>query len=163
MKKHSTHKIRSFLIATTNNKEKMAENQSKKDQILSLFLTKHMPPEEIVEEVEASLSYVAKVLQDAGYLQNYFDLYTSTKHSMNIYSRLFAHRIGFKTQKIAQKSVHILDQWYRKFKKSNDRTGQHHALVVALTMFNRARWIKKKEEALIFQQWIIQCLNDDLK
>lgn len=110
----------------------MTKNQSKKEQILSLFLAGQVIPEEIGEKVGASPSYVAKVLQEAGHLQSYFDLYTSTKYPMNAYSRLFANRLGFKTKKVSQRSIHFLDRWYQKFKKKNDRTGQHHALVVAL-------------------------------
>jgi hypothetical protein len=140
----------------------MTDDKSKKEQILSLFTTHQMNPEEIGEKVGSTPSYVAKVLQDAGYLQNYFDLYTSTQHPINVYSRLFANRLGFKTKKIAQRSVNFLDQCYRKFKKNRDRTGQHHALIVALTMFNRALGLQKKEEASVFQQWLIQCLSDDL-
>lgn len=41
--------------------------------------------------------------------------------------------------------------------------GQHHALVIALTMFNRAQWMRKIEEVLIFQSWIVERLNDDLR
>jgi hypothetical protein len=34
-------------------------------------------------------SYVASVLQKSGLMSGYFDLYTTTAHPMNIYSKFF--------------------------------------------------------------------------
>src|SRR6185437_9500297 len=125
---------------------------SKKEQILSLFAEGQKQPERIGTKVGAAPSYVAQVLIEAGLLKNYFDLYTSTKEAVNVYSKTFANRLGFKTKKVAERSVNFLDRCYRGFKNRNDRTGQHQALVAGLTMFNRARGIGKNEEASVFQQ-----------
>lgn len=43
---------------------------------------------------------------------------------------------------------------------AKDRAGQHHALVMALTMFDRARWTGKTVEADIFRQWLQEQLNE---
>lgn len=78
---------------------------------------------------------------------------------MNIYSHLFAKRLGFRTPGIARRSVNYINHYYRHFGALGDRPGQHHALVMALTMFDRARWSKKFEEAAIFKDWIVQQLE----
>jgi hypothetical protein len=137
--------------------------KTKKEQIVSLFSEKNLRPEEIARQVEGTVSYVVNVLREAGYQQNYFDLYTSSEHPMNVYSKIFANRLGFKTLKIAQRSVNFINRYYQMFKRNHDRTGQHHALMVALTMFNRARWIQKREEANLFREWLIHCLNEDIE
>ena len=43
-------------------------------------------------------SYVGSVLQEAGEKTSYFDLYTSTAHPMNVYSKFFANKLGFKDE-----------------------------------------------------------------
>lgn len=135
---------------------------SKKEQILSLFSAGQKQPEKISQKIGTGSSYVAKVLKEAGLLKNYFDLYTSTKDPSNTHSKLFANRLGFKTKKIAERSVNFLDRYYQGFKTRHDRTGQHQTLIAGLTMFNRARGIGKNEEASIYRQWIIKCLSEDI-
>lgn len=144
-------------IKPSNEKKKRS---TKKDQIISLFLGGIDEVEEITKLTGTRSSYVASVLQQAGLIASYFDLYTTTKHPVNIYSKLFAGRLGFKDQETAHKSVSIIDKLYRQFEANADRSGQHHALIMALTMFNRARWSNKKIEAGIFRSWLLQCLED---
>ena len=38
--------------------------------------------------------------------------------------------------------------------------GRHHALLMALTMFDRARWTGKEREADIFREWLIERLQE---
>jgi hypothetical protein len=40
--------------------------------------------------------------------------------------------------------------------------GQHHALEMALTMLDRARWTGKLEEAEIYRRWLVGKLNQPL-
>jgi hypothetical protein len=79
---------------------------------------------------------------------------------MNVYSKFFAGRLGFKDEATAKESLEVIDRLYHQFDLARDRAGQHHALLMALTMFDRARWTGKGEEAEIFRQWLIARLNE---
>ena len=57
---------------------------------------------------------------------------------MNVYSKFFAGGLGFKDVDTAEKSVELIDRLHRQFELAGDRAGQHHALLMALTMFDRA-------------------------
>jgi hypothetical protein len=78
---------------------------------------------------------------------------------MNAYSKFFANRLGFKDEAAARRSVAVLEQLYQQFALTRDRAGQHHALSMALVMFDRARWIGKMPEAEIFRQWLVAHLE----
>ena len=132
---------------------------SKKDQILALYTSGISNVEDLAMITGSRPSYVASVLQAAGLMSGYFDLYTTTAHSMNVYSRFFAGKLGFKNEETARQSVALIDRFYRQFELAGDRAGQHHALVMALTMFDRARWTGKEREAQLFQQWLLSKLN----
>ena len=134
------------------------EDLSTKDQILGLYLTGIRDVEDLALLTGARPSYVGSVLQDAGFREDYFDLYTSTSHPMNVYSKFFAGKLGFKDVETARRSVALIDQLYRQFGRSGDRAGQHHALLMALTMFNRARWTDKPDEAEVYRQWLAEQL-----
>ena len=105
-------------------------------------------------------SYVASVLQEAGLHSGYFDLYTSTSQPQNIYSKFFAGKLGFKDVETAAESVGLIDRLYRQFEFAGDRAGQHHALTMALTMFDRARWTGKGREAGVFLNWLTARLGE---
>jgi hypothetical protein len=100
-------------------------------------------------------SYVANVLQDAGAMSGYFDLYTTSSHPMNVYSKFFAGRLGFHDLESARSSVALIERLYGHFDLAADRAGQHHALLMAMTMYNRARWTGKLEEADVFRRWLL--------
>jgi hypothetical protein len=133
---------------------------SRKDQIVSLFLTGMGEVEDIAIITGARPSYVGSVLQEAGLLQGYFDLYTSTSHPMNVYSKFFAGKLGFRDEAAARESVELIDRLYRQFELAGDRAGQHHALMMALTMFDRARWTGKGTEAGVFLEWLRSRLDE---
>ena len=133
---------------------------SKKDQIVSLFLSGMGEVEDIAVITGARPSYVGTVLQEAGLHQGYFDLYTSTAVPQNIYSKFFANKLGFKDVETAAESVALIDRLYRQFEFAGDRAGQHHALAMALTMFDRARWTGKGREAEVFLNWLTARLGE---
>ena len=81
---------------------------------------------------------MAGVLEGAEHAPGYFDLYTSTAKPMNVYSKFFAGKLGFRDEAAARQSVGLIDELYRQFGLAGDRAGQHHALLMALTMFDRA-------------------------
>ena len=137
-----------------------ARRVSRKDQILSLFTSGIGSVEDLAAITGARPSYVASVLQDSGLLAGYFDLYTTTAHPMNIYSKFFAGKLGFKDEETARQSVTLLDRLYGQFALASDRAGQHHALLMGLTMFDRARWTGKEVEADVFGQWLISRLTE---
>ena len=56
---------------------------------------------------------------------------------MNVYSKFFAGKLGFKDEASARESLGLIDTLYRQFGLAGDRAGQHHALLMALTMFDR--------------------------
>jgi hypothetical protein len=127
---------------------------SKKEQILQLHQDGITDVAEIAYLVEAQPSYIAEVLRQAGLLTGYFDLYTTTASEQNIYSRYFRNLLAFKTVEAAQQSIEKIDRLYSYFERIEDRAGQHHAMVLALTGKNRARWSGKLEEAKIFSDWL---------
>jgi hypothetical protein len=133
---------------------------SKKDQILSLFMTGITEVEDLAMITGSRPSYVGATLQDAGLKTGYFDLYTSSSHPMNVYSKFFAGQLGFKDEETARASVEVLERLHGQFGLAGDRAGQHHALAMALTMYDRARWTGKAVEANIFREWLIGNLEE---
>ena len=81
---------------------------------------------------------------------------------MNVYSKYFRGKLGFKDVKTAKLGTHNLEQLYRFFSNQQDRAGQHHTLEMALTMFNRARWTGKITEAEVYRQWLVEKLSQPL-
>jgi hypothetical protein len=140
----------------TVEQEESAEHRSKKEQILSLYERGTTDIAEIVRQVKARPSYVAQVLQSAGRLEGYFDLYTTTGREQNVYSRYFRNVLAFRNVEAARESVRRIDRLYNYFERLGDRAGQHQAMVLALTGKNRARWSGKPEEAQIFSEWLAQ-------
>jgi hypothetical protein len=129
---------------------------SKKEQILALFRSGLGDVDDVALITRSRPSYVASVLQSEGEMSGYFDLYTASSEPMNVYSKFFAGKLGFKTVEDARASVEIVDRLYRQFEIAGDRAGQHHALVMALTMFDRARWTNKWDEADVFGRWLAE-------
>jgi hypothetical protein len=133
---------------------------SKKDQILALYASGMGEVEDLAMITGSRPSYIGSVLQESGLAPGYFDLYTSTAHPMNVYSKFFAGKLGFKDEETAQQSIELIDRLYSQFEFAGDRAGQHHALMMALTMFDRARWTGKGREAEIFRQWLMARLDE---
>ena len=141
-------------------KRRSSPKPSRKDQIISLFLSGMDEVEDVAVITGARPSYVASVLQEAGLHSGYFDLYTSTSQPQNIYSKFFAGKLGFKDVETAADSVSLIDRLYRQFEFAGDRAGQHHALTMALTMCDRARWTGKGREAGVFLNWLTARLGE---
>lgn len=133
---------------------------TKKERVLELRRSGLTDLREISRVAETSTSYAASVLRDSGLLNNYADLYTSTSEPANVYSKLFKGKLGFKNMDFARASVDILNAAYHRFRRENDRPGQHHVLNLALTMLDRARWSGKDKEAGEFRHWLIDRLYD---
>jgi hypothetical protein len=45
---------------------------------------------------------------------------------MNVYSKNFAGKLGFKNVDVARRSVAVLDHFYTQYARTGDRAGQHH-------------------------------------
>ncbi len=129
-------------------------SHTKKEQILALYEAGTTDIAQIVRQVGARPSYVAQVLQSAGRLTGYFDLYTTTGREQNVYTRFFRNVLSFKTVEAARESVQKIDRLYNYFERLGDRAGQHQAMVLALTGKNRARWSGKQEESAVFHEWL---------
>lgn len=127
-----------------------SERVSKEEMILSLFNSGVTEIETIAAVSGARPSYVGAVLHREGLADNYFDLYTSTGYPMNVYSKHFRGKLGFKYVETAERGVKTLEKSYQYFSRILDRAGQHHALELGLTMLDRARWTGKMEEAEIY-------------
>jgi hypothetical protein len=130
------------------------EQRTKKEQIVSLYASGTKDIAEIVRRVKARPSYVAQVLQQAGHLDGYFDLYTTTGREQNVYTRFFRNVLHFRNVEAARESVARIDRLYNYFERLGDRAGQHQAMILALTGKNRARWSGKTEESQIFSDWL---------
>lgn len=128
--------------------------ETKKDQILRLYASGQTDIAAMVRITGCRPSYVAQILQAAGYLSGYFDLYTATAKEANIYSRFFRDVLNFKDPEAARQSVEKIDRLHSYFERLGDRAGQHQAQILALTGKNRARWSGKKEESEIFAEWL---------
>ena len=139
--------------------EKRSARVTKKDQIIELFMSGMTDVSQIAKVTDASVSYVGTVLQDAGLMTGYFDLYTTTANPMNVYSKRFVNKLGFRNEAAARRSVEELEQAYNEYDQNRDRAGQHHALEMALVMFDRARWTGKRLEAEIFRDWLVRHLD----
>jgi hypothetical protein len=129
-------------------------SHTKKEQILALYESGTTDIAQIVRQVGARPSYVAQVLQSAGRLTGYFDLYTTTGREQNVYTRFFRNVLSFRTVEAARESVQKIDRLYNYFERLGDRAGQHQAMVLALTGKNRARWSGKQEESAVFHEWL---------
>lgn len=140
--------------ATAVEVEEEAKPRSKKEQIIALYESGVTDVAQIVRRVAARPTYVAQVLQSAGLITGYFDLYTTTAREQNVYSRFFRNVLSFKTVEAARESVKKIDRLYNYFERLGDRAGQHQAMVLALTGKNRARWSGKQEEAEVFSEWL---------
>ncbi|MBI3651497.1 MAG: hypothetical protein HY231_10805 [Acidobacteria bacterium] len=134
---------------------------SKKSRILQLFQAGVTDIGRLSREVQSKPSYVASVLQTAGLISGYFDLYTTTANDQNLYSRFFRNSLSYKTVEAAKESVARIARLYEYFERLGDRAGQHHAEVLALTGRNRARFSGKLEEARIFETWLFNHWNSD--
>jgi hypothetical protein len=142
--------------------EELETIQSKKEMILSLYNSGTTEVEAIAAISGAKPSYVGSVLQREGLIDNYFDLYTSNAYPKNVYSKHFQGKLGFKDVFTARRSVNNLQESYSYFANRQDRAGQHHALEMALTMLDRARWTGKLEEAEIYRRWLVGKLSAPL-
>jgi hypothetical protein len=107
----------------------------------------------------AKPSYVGSVLHREGLVDNYFDLYTSTGYPMNVYSKHFQGKLGFRDVHTAHRGVRTLENGFQYFSRIQDRAGQHHTLELALTMLDRARWTGKLDEAEVYRQWLVGKLS----
>ena len=136
--------------------------RTKKDMILSLFRSGVEEIETIAAITGTKPSYTAAVLQREGLIENYFDLYTSTGLPMNIYSKYFTGKLGFKDVETAKRGVGVLESAYRHFEDRQDRAGQHHSLEMGLMMLDRARWTGKPDEAEIYRCWLVGKLSTPL-
>lgn len=142
--------------------EKEETAQSKKEMILSLYKQGTTEIEAIAALTGAKPSYIGSVLQREGLIDNYFDLYTSTAHPMNVYSKQFRGKLGFRDVMTARRSVRNLEEAYHDFENKQDRAGQHHTLEMGLTMLDRARWTGKLEEAEVYRRWLVNKLSRPL-
>jgi len=133
--------------------------ETKKDVILRLYRAGMQNVAEISQSAQTTPSYVAAVLRAQGYLTGYYDLYTNTGEPMNVYSKQFRGQLGFRNVEVARSSVERLERSYLEFENTRDRAGQHHCLLTALTLFDRARWSGKSTEAEIFRAWLVSRLS----
>ncbi len=140
--------------ATQAETDEASEHHTKKELILGLYEQGTTDIAEIVRRVKARPSYVAQVLQHAGHLEGYFDLYTTTGREQNVYTRYFRNVLAFRNVEAARESVQRIDRLYNYFERLGDRAGQHQAMVLALTGKNRARWSGKLEESTVFSDWL---------
>jgi len=133
---------------------------SKKRRIINHYQAGMTNVGDIARAVNSPPSYVARVLMEAGLLSGYFDLYTTSAETMNLYSFFSRGIIRFKTVEAARASVKRIDRLYRDFAERGDRAGQHHAEMMALVGLNRARSCGKREEAKVFAYWLIERLKE---
>lgn len=133
---------------------------NKKDLILAAWDQGDQDLWRLSQEYVTTPSYVASVLQKGGRIDNYSDLFTSPRDPLNIYDRLFRDELGFKTVAVAERSIGLLNTAYKALGDLRDRAGQHHCMVEALTMYNRALAAGKYEAAQVFRKWLMATLAE---
>jgi hypothetical protein len=136
-----------------------APKPTKKEQIVAMFREGQHDLRALSDATYSRLSYVASVLQSEGLIEGYYDLYNEAPSPMNAYSESFRNKLGFKDEPTAVQSVRLLHDSYLEYEALGDRAGQHHVLMLAMKMFNRARWSNKTEEAEIFKRWLVRALD----
>lgn len=139
-------------------KSKPRRGPTKKSSILEIWEHGTHDIWLIAKGLQTKPSYVASVLQGAGLIHGYFDLYITPDIPVNIYSERMQDRLGFRTLPIANRSIRYIDLLFKKFEEQKDRAGQHHCLVAALTMYNRARSCGKITEGEVFRRWLFSKL-----
>lgn len=132
---------------------------TKKQKIVQLYKDGQHDVYSLSDATYSRPSYVASVLQGEGLIQGYFDLYNDAPNPMNAYAEKFHKRLGFKDEPTAVASVRLLHDSYLEYEALGDRAGQHHVLMLALKMYNRARWSGKQGEADIFKRWLTRALE----
>lgn len=131
---------------------------TKKAQIIAAYESGMTDIAQIVRRIGVRPSYVGQVLQAAGLIKGYYDLFSSNSdpaQEMNIYARFFHDVLHYKTVEEARESVQKIDRLYNYFRRLNDHAGQHHAEIVALTGKNRARSGRKYAQSQIFREWLV--------
>src|SRR5262245_16026679 len=94
---------------STDKKGKQADKLSKKEQILSLYAAGIAEVADLALITNSRPSYVATVLQESAKKPPiYFDLYTSTSQPMNVYSKFFAGKLGYKDEPTSRQSVQMI-------------------------------------------------------
>src|SRR5438067_7764204 len=93
--------------ATAVQEPAAGKRPSKKEQILALYAGGITDVEDLAMITRSRPSHVAAVLRDSELLPTYFDLYTSTANPMNVYSKFFAGRLGFRDPGTARESVEV--------------------------------------------------------
>jgi hypothetical protein len=133
---------------------------SKKSQILELWQAGQRDIRHLALDLDTTPSYVASVLQAAHLIEGYHDLYTSSRIPLNIYSEELTERLGYKDLESTRRSVERLEEAYHGLGEMKDRAGQHHFMALALTMYNRARFSGKLEEANLYREWLLKHLME---
>ena len=147
------------MTVTTETQTAPRRARTKKEQIVSLYNSGHRDLQEISDATYSKVSYVASVLQSAGLIEGYYDLYNEAASPMNAYSEIFKKKLGFRDIPTALNSVRLLHEAYLEFDALIDRAGQHHVLMLAMKMYNRARWAGKHDEAQVFKRWLVKALE----
>jgi hypothetical protein len=134
---------------------------TKKSQIIELWQAGQRNIRLLALDLDSTPSYVGSVLQAAHLIQGYHDLYTSSQEPLNVYSEELTERLGYKNLEIARRSIEKLEEAYHGLGEMHDRAGQHHFMALALTMYNRARFAGKLEEANLYRQWLLKYLMEE--
>lgn len=141
-------------------RQEALEEPTKKEQILELYGSGIEEVAELAMLTGASPSYIGSVLRQAELEPAYFDLYTPTAEQVSAYTKYFAGKLRFRDVAAARQSVAHIERLYQQFERRGDRAGQHHAMMMAMTMANRARWSNKKLEAQVFADWLVRRMRE---
>ncbi len=141
-------------------RDEVSTRETIKSRVLELYNEGTTDVLEIADELETRPSYVASILRAANLNEDYFDLYTSTQHPMNVYSYHFVDKLRFKDAEVARDSIEVIDEVYHLYEEDGDRAGQHHAMMMALVMANRARYSGKLDVARLFKAWLQERLDE---
>lgn len=141
-------------------RDEVSTRETIKSRVLELYNEGTTDVLEIADELETRPSYIASILRAANLNEDYFDLYTSTQHPMNVYSYHFVDKLRFKDAEVARDSIEVIDEVYHLYEEDGDRAGQHHAMMMALVMANRARYSGKLDVARLFKAWLQERLDE---
>lgn len=83
-----------------------------------------------------------------------FDFFSPMTSARTAYTHFYRDVLSLKSVADAEKSIAKIDDLFRYFHRLDDFAGKHHAMILALTGRNRAKWRGALDIAEIYDEWL---------
>ncbi len=118
------------------------------DQIRALYRSGMTSEEDLAFITDSNRSAVEEALRDV----------RNDPAASDFFAEFDLTSLGLRGVGSAKAAVGALDERYRTAREESNRAGQHTAMMMALTLFNQARWTGRNEEASLFRIWLMDRL-----